>query len=568
MPSLGATATAATTAGVSLVLWPHITTDVGSLQYLLSAIAQSAAAVLALVLTANLLFGALNTPYHLPPRFLVRWDSLTLLTYLVLSTTLLVPLVLLATSSFAWSALAIYLMVASVLVLPAYFASRSRTTSLHHFIGTLVRKRALRRCYAGDLQQTCLDAQKAGDMATYFAACALLFSTYDDEQVVDAAIEDNAAVAVLIDAMYACASPLAEAGQTAIHDYATPVMRWLHANDPCRLTSFLAKRVPNDFVLSSPVNPFWDFMFAGDVFKLLGRLFASCEGRPWKKKLHEYLVRLLIDQVATDYFASCHRVDSYLEMSPGASWAPWKEETVMRCDSGMLRAMLGEAGSDWPPFDEFTMMGNANLGWTVSQDARELMPGYLKQAWNDVVAFLYRELDWRSQEDFLLCLYDQDQQAFRYVRGPSETEAAFAELGSDLSVLNDDPYATLPGGHEEHPGDGHPTGHQDEEMYLVVAAEETDRDKAERHLNRLLHHLGSDGLAFVIDKSDHYEGIPSGQWIVMVGTTSEAVATAETEFIAWCADVATKIVKVVKRCDDPISLLRRPGGQGPPGLLD
>src|SRR5512142_3226928 len=98
--------------------------------YLLSALCQAGGAIVALVLTANILFTQLQT-YALPVRFLVLWDRSTKATFTLLAVVILLH-------AWALSDVATLIFAGGLLELGWYIRSRPRSVSLDRFFDEMV----------------------------------------------------------------------------------------------------------------------------------------------------------------------------------------------------------------------------------------------------------------------------------------------------------------------------------------------------------------------------------------------------------------------------------------------
>lgn len=152
------------------------------LLYLLSAVAQSAAAVVALVVTLRLLFAQTNKRYEVPVAFVGRFDARTWVFYSLYATALLGAIALMLTGSLGLAVIPTVFLALGVLYLPFYIYASAQSTSLTQFFRKLVHQRRLRRQHVGDLFHIAIRAMRDGDETVFRRSALLLFSVDDDEE--------------------------------------------------------------------------------------------------------------------------------------------------------------------------------------------------------------------------------------------------------------------------------------------------------------------------------------------------------------------------------------------------
>jgi hypothetical protein len=182
---------------------------------LLTAIMQSSSAIIALVLTANILFTQLQV-YTLPARFLALWDRQTKAIYVVLATSALLPALLILFHWYALSDVALVLFALTLVSLGLYIRSRPKSVALDRFFNEMVTRPKLRASSARDLHQMSLAALDRSDLDTFRKACLLLFSVDTESEalyefwndILSRTQDEPAAITPLAEAVYVCGSPI------------------------------------------------------------------------------------------------------------------------------------------------------------------------------------------------------------------------------------------------------------------------------------------------------------------------------------------------------------------------
>ena len=104
------------------------------------------------------------------------------------------------------------------------------------------------------------------------------------------------------------------------------------------------------------------------------------------------------------------------------------------------------------------------------------------------------------------------------------------------------------------PSNGRGTDGQGQELYLVIAASVTSQENAETRA-RLISSVGDVAIPWAVDRSDHYDGLRPGFWIVATGHKTKVGANTELHFLEHREDFKSAyIAKVTKNCDDPLDL--------------
>ena len=99
-----------------------------------------------------------------------------------------------------------------------------------------------------------------------------------------------------------------------------------------------------------------------------------------------------------------------------------------------------------------------------------------------------------------------------------------------------------------------PASHQGESFYAVICESSASKAEAQKRLNDLNSLLGDTGGGFFIDKSDHYEGMRPGWWVVFSAYESKSDAAEDAKwFTRGSFEPYVKSVK--KRCTDPIDIV-------------
>lgn len=105
---------------------------------------------------------------------------------------------------------------------------------------------------------------------------------------------------------------------------------------------------------------------------------------------------------------------------------------------------------------------------------------------------------------------------------------------------------------------GSGTRHTGSAIYTLIVASERTRGDAERRREDAASALGEFETYFVIDRSEHYEGMRPGWWVVFepYKTRSQAVGAME-QTRSWLAGrgIEPYVKRVVVRCRDRFTLV-------------
>ena len=127
------------------------------------------------------------------------------------------------------------------------------------------------------------------------------------------------------------------------------------------------------------------------------------------------------------------------------------------------------------------------------------------------------------------------------------------------AVLNRDPSLTEPtvesnGDPGADTSEQSPASHQGESFYVVICESTDSKTQAQKRLDDLNALLGDTGGGFFIDKSDHYEGMRPGWWVVFSAYENKSDADADAKwFTRGSFEPYVKHVK--KLCADPIDIV-------------
>jgi hypothetical protein len=376
--------------------------------YLLSALCEAAGAIVALTLTANILFTQLQA-YALPVRFLLVWDNSTKVTFTLLASATLLPAVLILFGAYAASDVAVLLFAASLGALGLYIRSRPKSVSLDRFFDEMVTHPSLRGSSAAELYHMCLSALDKHDLDTFRKACLLLFSIDVPSDalyqfwngVLERVQDEPQAVTPLAEAIYVCASPIA---QTHVIGAAT-------------------RARPGGGAI---VNPLFSCAVAEQSPHYLTRLLLlSSTAEPGRgalvrQELVEDLLLLVLDLVTT------------CEAPLDGQLAPLGDVTIPTLlgyldesdDDVLLRVLRGDAVYHYLLFG---LPGAERFPTSVRRRLEEAR----RKAWDRIVAHLYYDHGWDKRPKLQLALWRDGDGEPDVVEGPRRIEEILGGRGED-----------------------------------------------------------------------------------------------------------------------------------------
>jgi hypothetical protein len=376
---------------------------------LLTALLQGAAAILALVLTANVVFAQLQ-PYQLPAQYLTLWDRQTTWMYGLLGASTLWPavIVMLDAYSLTWTAVALFAV--TIALLGLYIRFRPRSVVLDRFFDEMVTHPALRREAATDIHQMCLSAMERSDFETFRRSCLVLFSIDEGSDrvyrlwndLLSRTPDEPAAFTPVSEALYVCGSPLAEA-----QDIAAP--------------STMATRPRG----SMPANPLYSSVLSEHAPTYFARLQLMTESLDWgrrrlvRQEVVENMLLLLLDLLT---LPDDHPLvkESRVEPSVAALLAHLEEAEEA--------ALLPAFGGDGVYHHQlFTLPYDGRLNPRQREDLAERR----RCAWNRVVGHLYHERHWRDQSHLRVAVWRDGDGSPQVLTDGDAVEAIAGGPGDD-----------------------------------------------------------------------------------------------------------------------------------------
>lgn len=375
--------------------------------FLLSTLAEGASAIIALVLTANILFTQLQT-YALPVRFLLIWDRGTKVTYTLLAFSALLPVVLIMLGAYALSDVAVVLFATTLVALGAYVRSRPRTVSLDRFFVEIASRPELQRKSSREVYHMCLAALDKGDLDTFRKASLVLFAVDEESEAVyqfwnnllERAQDDPAALTPLAEAIYVCSSPIAT---TYLIDVAAPGIG--RGGTPI-------------------VNPLFSPVLAEQAPHYLARLLLLTEGieRGQGALVQQEVVENML-LLVLDLLASCAEASQLAPLSDGtvpALLGYLQEEP----DNVLLPILSGDGVYHYLLFD---LPGAERFPNAM----RRRLSEYRHQAWDRIVNRIYYDHGWSERPALELALWRDGGEEPDMVRGRPEIESIIGPPGSD-----------------------------------------------------------------------------------------------------------------------------------------
>lgn len=366
------------------VNWLHTTVpSIDNEALLLTGLLQGAASILALVLTANVLFTQLQ-PYQLPAQFLMLWDRQTTLTYVLLAASTLYPgaVLLLGLYPLTWTAFVLFGV--TVAVLGAYIRSRPRSVLLERFFDAMVAHPTLRKEAASDIHQMCLSALERSDLETFRRAALVLLSIDEPSDriyrlwndLLSRTPDDPAAFAPVAEALYVCSSPIARAQVIGAA-----------AETDTRAHSAL------------PSNPLFSATLAEHVPTYFARLVLAAEALEWgrrrlvRQELAENMLLLLLDLLTLpEELAPAER--ARFDASVAALLAHLEEAD----EAALLPAFGGDGVYHY-------LLFNFPADDRVTGPQRADLVERRRCAWNRVVGHLYHERHWRDRDTLRVAVW-------------------------------------------------------------------------------------------------------------------------------------------------------------------
>ncbi len=402
LPLTGSAAAAAPQVPLSILGVLGVRVDQAQGQFLLSAITQAAAAILALVLTANILFTQLQ-PYALPVRFLVLWDRGTKLTYALLAIASLAPAVLILLAWYQFSDVMVALFAASLVVLGWYIRSRPRSVSLDRFFDEMVTHPELRVESGRELYHMALTALDRHDVDTFRKACLLLFASDGSDAVyqfwnttIERVQDEPEAVTPLAEALYTCASPLAVT----------------YAMDAA------GRRAAG----TSVPNPLFSPALADQSPHYLGRLLLLSGDRSYGALVRqEVLENLLL--LALDLLTSC-ALDELAALPIANDVVPtllgYLDEAE---DELLLRIMRGDTVYHYVLF---SLPGDERFGAAE----RAELEAARRRTWDRIASLVYYDHEWGGRPEIELALWREGGDELESVRGRENVEEVLGPRGA------------------------------------------------------------------------------------------------------------------------------------------
>jgi hypothetical protein len=99
-----------------------------------------------------------------------------------------------------------------------------------------------------------------------------------------------------------------------------------------------------------------------------------------------------------------------------------------------------------------------------------------------------------------------------------------------------------------------PASHQGESFYVVICESSASKAEAAKRLNDLNGLLGDTGGGFSIDKSDHYEGMRPGWWVVFSAYENKSDADEDAKWFTR-GSFQPYVKHVKKLCTDAIDIV-------------